>query len=288
MTRSVLDHVGFFAPDADDAERTLQRLGFTVTPFTVQRNLIDGELVPAGTGNRLVVLESGYLEILSPTGEDTPLARQFHAATERYEGVHLITFSEDDMAVSHGRLVAAGFDPAPVVDLTREVETEAGPATARFEVLRIPAGQMAEGRVQICRHHTPELVWQPRWLSHPNGALGLVDVTVVVADPGEAAARYAAFVGSSQWQGPALAWHVPLDIGRLTFVDVTTPVAIIEDLPVPTVPYIAAISLTTRDLAGTRRVLDANEVATSEPVDGVVLVEPTDALGCAIAFGAPS
>ena len=32
---------------------------------------------------------------------------------------------------------------------------------------------MAEGRIQTLTHHTEDAVWQPRWLAHPNGALGL-------------------------------------------------------------------------------------------------------------------
>ena len=48
---------------------------------------------------------------------------------------------------------------------------------------------MAEGRIQILAHRTEDRVWQPRWLTHRNGALGLIDLVVVSADVAEAAGR---------------------------------------------------------------------------------------------------
>jgi hypothetical protein len=41
---------------------------------------------------------------------------------------------------------------------------------------------MAEGRMQMLTHRTEAMVWQPRWLSHPNGALALASVMIAVSD----------------------------------------------------------------------------------------------------------
>src|SRR5438046_3020890 len=88
-----LDHVAHFVPDSAGASDALERLGFTLTPFSAQSHRLqsDGPLVPAGTGNRCVMFERGYLEFLTPTG-DTPLADQLRAAIARYIGIHLIAF----------------------------------------------------------------------------------------------------------------------------------------------------------------------------------------------------
>ena len=53
-----LDHVAHFVPDRDAAAVALARLGFAATPFSEQfhRLQADGPLVPAGTGNRCVML----------------------------------------------------------------------------------------------------------------------------------------------------------------------------------------------------------------------------------------
>ena len=75
-----------------------------------------------------------------------------------------------------------GFRVRPLVELQRPVDTEQGSGTAAFTVARVEAGEMPEGRIQVLTHHTEKFVWQPRWLSHPNGALGLASVTIVVAE----------------------------------------------------------------------------------------------------------
>ena len=54
---------------------------------------------------------------------------------------------------------------------------------------------MAEGRIQFCQQHTPELLWQARWTRHRNQAVGLKAVIVCVENPEEAAQRYARFTG---------------------------------------------------------------------------------------------
>ena len=63
------------------------------------------------------------------------------------------------------------------------------------QIAQVVRGEMAEGRIQILTHRTEPTVWQPRWLDHPNGALALTSVAIVVADPWEAARRFARFTG---------------------------------------------------------------------------------------------
>ena len=75
-----VDHVAHFVPKMNNARRELERLGFTVTPFSSQSHRVqpDHPLEPAGAGNCCVMLERGYLEFLTPTG-DTPIAAQLRA-----------------------------------------------------------------------------------------------------------------------------------------------------------------------------------------------------------------
>jgi hypothetical protein len=99
------------------------RLGFTATPFSEQFHRLqsDGPLVPAGTGNRCVMLREGYLEFLTPF-MDTPVAGQLRDAIARYTGVHLIAYGTADAEADHARLSAAGFAPLPPVRLQREAD----------------------------------------------------------------------------------------------------------------------------------------------------------------------
>src|ERR1700687_4055257 len=101
-----VDHVSHFVPDMDAASTALERLGFTLTPFSSQSHRLerDGPLVPAGTGNRCVMLKQGYLEFLTPTAE-TPIADQLREAMRRYVGIHLVAFGTAAADSDHARLV---------------------------------------------------------------------------------------------------------------------------------------------------------------------------------------
>src|SRR3954468_13282982 len=113
-----LDHLAHFVPDMDAASASLERLGFTLTPYSVQSHRLSpgGPLVPAGTANRCVMFEEGYIEILTPTAA-TPVADQLRDAISRYAGIHLIAFGTSAPETDHGRLAAAGFDPLDPVAL---------------------------------------------------------------------------------------------------------------------------------------------------------------------------
>ncbi len=278
------DHVAFFAPDMGEAESTLERLGFRLTPFTEQRNRAGDGFVPAGTGNRLAMLEEGYLEVLTPTGEDTPIARQFNDAVARYRGVHVIVFGEADAGAARSRLEVGGFQPLPTVDLQRTVETVNGEDTARFSVVRVPPGVMPEGRVQVCCHHTPDVLWQDRWLGHPNHVMAITDVLLCVTDPDEAAGRFARFAGLEAQSLPTEAWRLETARGALTFAAPDLTRKLLPGTEIPALPFIAAIGLKTADLGRTRDWLNGASVTTAEPADGVIVVGAADALGATIAF----
>jgi hypothetical protein len=63
----------------------------------------------------------------------------------------------------------------------------------KFNVVYVPPGKMPVARVQYCEHVTPEVIWEPRFVAHPNGVVGLGDAYVVADDPAQAAARWGRF-----------------------------------------------------------------------------------------------
>jgi hypothetical protein len=194
-----IDHVAHFVEDLDAAVGVLQRLGFVATPRSDQTTReVDGSEVPAGQSNRCVMLEAGYLEILTPT-LDTATSRRTRAQMARYAGVHILAFGTPSAEEDHMRLARHGFEPLPLVDLRRAVNVDApggaSQQTARFAVQRVPPEAMPEGRVQFCEQRTPEHLWQPRYLRHANGVRALDAVMVCADDPVEAGARFARFAG---------------------------------------------------------------------------------------------
>ena len=278
-----VDHLAHFVPDIDAATGALERLGFAPTPFSPQFHRLehDGPLVPAGTGNRCVMLERGYLEFLTPTG-DTPIASQLRRAIARHTGVHLIAFGTGDAEADHSRLVQEGFSPLDPIALQRPISTEGGETTARFTVVRVTPGTMAEGRIQYCQHHTPELVWQTRWLTHRNGAVALAAVLVCVDDPEEAGRRYGRFTGLTP-EPEGAAWHLRSARGSVTFVGADAASDRLGMEP-PSLPWIAGSVLETRDLGRTREHLKASGAQLSALSGGLELVRLPPELGGVMIF----
>ncbi len=183
-----LDHLAHFVPDLGAAAAVWEKLGIAVTP--VSHHEVAGK--PAGTSNRCVMLGEGYIELLAPTGgkeADTPNARRVRARMRRFVGVHLACFGTPDAAAEQARLAAHRFAPEPVVRLERTIETG---DTARFNVVYVPPGRMAEGRIQYVEHLTPEHLWRA---PHVNKDFGLKAIYVVARDPAESAARWGRFAG---------------------------------------------------------------------------------------------
>jgi Glyoxalase-like domain len=182
-----LDHVAHFVPDLDAAARAAESLGFKVTPESAHR----AQGAPAGTSNRCIMLDEGYIEILAPTLA-TPHALRVRERMARYDGVHLACFGSPQAEAEHRRLADHGFEPDPLVSLERTLE---GGEKVRFKVVYVPPAKMPEGRVQYVEQLTPEAIWTQANLAHANGVTGLKAIYVVADDPAETAARWARFSG---------------------------------------------------------------------------------------------
>lgn len=278
-----IDHVAHFVPHIDAASAALEQAGFTLTPFSEQSHRLEpgGPLTPAGAGNRCVMLREGYLEFLTPTG-DTAIAQQLRNAIQRYTGLHLIALGTVAPDADHARLAKNGFAPLPPVALQREIGTAEGSGTARFTVVRVPPGTMAEGRIQYCQQHTPELLWQARWLEHRNHARGLAAVIICVADPQEAAQRYARYTGLLA-QVSATQWRIDTQRGALLFL---TPATVEKHFGItaPALPWIAGYVLTSDNLLATRDVLNTAQCDVREIEPGRLLLRWPGSVGGFILF----
>ena len=278
-----LDHVAHFVTDMDAASRALDELGFVLTPFSPQMNRNErGEAVPAGTANRVAMLERGYFEILTPIA-DTPLAKQLRDAIERHSGQHLIAFGTPTAEEEHARLERNGFSPLPLVNLQREVDVNGEMRLARFSVVRVAPETMPEGRVQFCQHHTPECMWQPRYVRQPNGVTGLLATFVVADEPEAVAARFAHFSGLLP---RPIRGFVRLTTGRgdLFVGSGTACKALFGEEP-PAAPAMAGYALECSDPQGLRtRLLNAG-CSVSEPSPDLFAATLPEAIGGAWLFG---
>lgn len=194
-TAVALDHVGVAARDLGPMTAAYERLGFALSPIAQQsgKRRPDLPVEPWGSGNRCAFLKHGYIEliaILDPALYDNTL----NAFLARYPGMHIPQRRSRMEITSPARGSYSG-----IAWLERPVE--AGGPIAKFA--RLPFPDPPEGRVQLIRHLTPELVWNPKWMDHANKAEALEEVIISAAEPAETAARLSRLCGLPVEPDPA-------------------------------------------------------------------------------------
>ena len=283
-----LDHVGWFVPDIDEASAAFGALGFPLTPFTVHMNeQPDGSRVPSGTANRCAMIRRGYLEVLTRVKDvESEITKQMDDGLARYTGLHLIAFTVADTAAAAARLRQAGFAPEPPIALRRPMPLDAGgEGTAAFSVIRLPSDAMAEGRVQVLSQDTPDVVWQPSVTADENALDMLSGLLICAADPEEAAIRYERFTGRSRVAAGS-GYRIELDRGRIAICTPACCADILPGITVPSMPFIAAVSIRSADLAATRAFLAARDIPLMSDEGRRIVVHPDAGMGAAFVFHA--
>ena len=165
------DHLVVMVRDKLDAHASrLQGDGFGLTDVSVH-NL--------GSINRLVTLESSYIELLGwPAGR--PPARKEIA--DQPLGLDALVFRPRNAADTHERLRLAGFEVNPVQRLERPVAGPSGTGMAQFDTLRFARQPVPGLRIYYCQHLTPEYIWNASALRHANGAQSLSEIVVKAND----------------------------------------------------------------------------------------------------------
>ncbi|EJN06630.1 VOC family protein [Herbaspirillum sp. YR522] len=180
MTTAALDHLVINTHyDIDAAQAQLEALGFIVTPRGYHT---------LGSVNHLVVLAGGYLELIGQPRQGKIVRQEI---LDSPLGIDGLVYAVDDAQHCHDAWRAQGLQAQPVQFFSRPVDIDGQAQDASFSTVRLVPGQFAAGRVYACHHLTPELVWRPEWMGHPNGVQGIASLLVVSADPGQAAASYA-------------------------------------------------------------------------------------------------
>jgi len=130
-------------------------------------------------------------------------------------------------------------------------------------VARVERGEMAEGRIQILTHRTEDTVWQERWLSHPNGTVGLADLVVAVADVAEAAERFARFTARKTVSN-RLGQVLKLDRGAVQLMSAKVFADLLQEATIASLPFMGAYGLVVRSLDAAGRVLRQGGIPTRQ------------------------
>ncbi|HLU79618.1 MAG TPA: VOC family protein [Burkholderiaceae bacterium] len=255
-----LDHVGIFGHDLNTLAAVYERLGFQLTPVSQHaRPAAPGE--PAtlrGTGNRCAMLQRGYIEllgVLDPTLDTLGVPE----ALARHAGMHIVAFDVEEIERTIAGLKSAGI-PHTLTYLERDINTLEGTGRAKFTQIKPEAARFPEGRIFMLRHETRSLLWQPRYLSHPNTATRLREVVMAVPDATEAAARYARYLGAQAMTEPGRARFT---LAQDTALSLLEPARLAEQFPAvePTaLPMPVAMVVEVQSLASAKTHLEGQGV----------------------------
>ncbi|MEV0324311.1 VOC family protein [Streptomyces sp. NPDC050658] len=164
------DRLCLVVDDLDQAAAHARSLGFTLTP--------EGEHM-VGSRNRCVMLRGGqYLELLDPHATvPDPASQAYERRLRRFgEGLAVLSLRCEDLHALAETWRQAGFNPSPVRPYSRTIDLPTGRTEARFELIQLPHPPLPgvpSLAICACRQLTPDVVWRPDCLDHPNGAAAL-------------------------------------------------------------------------------------------------------------------
>lgn len=277
---SGIDHCYLMVRDLDRSREQFRRLGFTLSPRGLHS-------AAKGSANHTIMLSGNdYFELLglvAPTDDNRERGRKLERDGE---GLYGIACRIGDAERAEAELARLGIATSGVQRFSRPVELADGSeGIASFSVVHVSGEDVPVGVAFMCRHHTPELVWQPRLMRHPNTALALAGTIAACDDPREAARRYSRLFAVGEAVAAPEGWRVDTGSIPMSFV---TPAGLRErygalDLsPIPDTAF-AALQIEVADPAKAASILEANGVRMHATGEGIAIA-PADASGVIIEF----
>jgi catechol 2,3-dioxygenase-like lactoylglutathione lyase family enzyme len=279
-----INHVGMAVRDLAAATARYEAMGFQLTPYSPHSAAWKpGDAVqPLGSGNRCIMFENTYLEILASEDPKRPAARITNFL-KHHQGAHIICFDCPDCDAVDRRVRGHGIDTSGVIPLQREIDTPDGVRTAKFVRTQFDPKGSPEGYIQASTHLTPEYIYQPRYIVHGNGCNRLAE-TVLVADDLEAfGEKYRRYLGAAPARdGKAIRFRLALGT-TLTIVDVRDAGTVLPGSLLPPIPGIAAVVFRTPALAQLKERLTSHGF-TVAAIGDRILVPAEEACGVAMLF----
>ncbi|WP_295141235.1 VOC family protein [uncultured Reyranella sp.] len=278
MKRAVkgLDHVVVMVDGIDAAEVAYRKLGFQVQPRGFHKKL--------GTANHLMIFDTDYFEILGIV-EDT----EFNAARREWlkagGGLANVALATDGADVAYEAFKAAGLNPDAPLFFDRAVEVAGKTELARFRTVRIPKDNMPVVGFFVCEHQTPEFVYRPEWAAHPNGARGILGVTVIAEQPAKWIPELEKYFGpdSVKREGEGLVVDTGTQpIRYMTPKDYAVRYPGIT--PVRRDDHPALLTIRVENLAACEALLKKNGVKFTKPDSGRLVVPPSEAAHLTLEF----
>jgi len=272
-----IDHPVIGVYDLDAARTAYSRLGFTVPPT--------GRHKQWGTANICIMLQHDYLEIRGVADESLHLAglKEF---LEQGEGLMGVVFSTRSADRAYQAGLHAGIEVAEPRSLERAVVLADRTLHLKFRNVMLRVEDVPGlTHSNLCEHVTPQLMRQPGWTTHANGAVAIKSAVGVVSDLDAAKQKYEKLLGADAVAESGSGLHLtPGDAGRIELIDHEEALRRGVARDGRGADYIASLEVGVEDLDAVGRLLEANGV-TFTHMETAIAVLPAEACGVALSFG---
>jgi hypothetical protein len=278
MKRAVrgLDHVVVMVDGIDAAETAYRKLGFQVQPRGFHKKL--------GTANHLMIFDTDYFEILGVV-EDTTFNAERRDWLKGGGGLANVALATDSADLAYESFQAAGLNPDEPLFFDRAVEVAGKIEHAQFRTVRIPKTHMPVVGFFVCEHLTPQFVYRSEWANHPNGARGVLGVTVIAEQPAKWTVELEKYFGrgSVRREGGGIVVDTGTQpIHYMTRQDYMRRYPGVT--PVRPGDHPALLAVKVEDLGACESLLKQNGVQTIKPDSGRLIVPPSQAADLTLEF----
>jgi hypothetical protein len=274
-----IEHVIVAVRELENARTAWSRLGFILSPR--------GRHIGQGTANYCVMFPSDYLELLGIVDTADSVER-LDAFLARREGPMAAAFAPAGSAEdARAALLRRQLHPSEPRPLARQIELPQGTVLPRFSLISLPPDETPGLDSFLCSHLTPALMRRPEWLAHPNGAIGLRAVHVLVESTAPLLPAYDRLFGIVQVTTTDAVAVVHIGRQRLVFStpdDFQTMHPGIDIDPGFSPPGIVALELGVERLQRTIGHLTQRHVAFDEMPGGTLAVPAREASGAVLLF----
>jgi hypothetical protein len=203
---------------------------------------------PWGTTMRLVQFDGCSIELMGVEDEGLldqhaidgfSFGRYIHDQLQEREGIALLALNSADAEADAGIVTARGITCQGTINFGRDIRLEDGRHDRTSTTLKILVDPKLPrlGNFAV-QQHRPDLIFRPDWLLHPNGAIGIHQVTIM-AEPAHWPAvrqRLAGLYGDSALFQNAEGFGARTGNGRFVVLDK----AAVERTYAPLPPELAA------------------------------------------------
>ena len=252
----VLDHLALVVADLEQARKTYQRMGFTLSPRSSHKGqIIEGGPVELwGAGNHCAMFENGYFEILGITDANRH-KEHVEVFLNQYQGLHLIALGCDD--ANDAALILRkrmGDGPAPY-EVGRDIPCLDGSTLpGKFRILHLADEAFDEADLFFIEHLTPDALWQKDIINQANGVVGLKEVMICSQIPDQTCAKLSRILESKLEYNSGVA-SFQLARGRILIAGPDQLEKIYPGIVPPVLPWVAAVNFAVKNLEETREFL---------------------------------